>query len=70
MAEFIVQERNRTGSGDTEYLVVNVDDQSRPVASFTDRAAAEAHVTKLSSGPLDWDDQEAWKDDWKEDDDE
>ncbi len=68
MARFVVQERTQTGTGTPEYLVVNLDDESRPVASFRDRAAAEAHVEKLSHGPLDWDEQEEWKDDWDDED--
>lgn len=68
MARFVVQERSRTGAGSPEFLVVNLDDQGRPVASFDDRASAEAHVEKLSAGPLDWEEQEAWKDEWDDED--
>lgn len=67
MAKFVVQERARTGSGAPEFLVVNLEDQGRPVASFDDRASAEAHVEKLSKGPLDWDEQDNWKDSWDDD---
>jgi hypothetical protein len=62
VANFVVQERSRTGSAASEFLVVNPDDQHRPVASFPDRAAADAHAAKLNAGPLDWDEQEAWQD--------
>lgn len=68
MPRFEVTERSRTGSGTTEYLVVDTEDQRRPVASFGDRSAAEAHADKLESGPLDLDEQEQWKDEWDDDD--
>lgn len=69
MGRFIVREREEPGSGRTEYLVEDTRDRNRPVAEFADRAAAEAHAEKLEAGPLDWDEQEAWKDEWDEDDD-
>ena len=68
MEKFVVQERGRTGSGTPEFLVVNLEDRSRPVASFAQRDAAEAHAEKLNAGPLDWDEQEQWKDEWDEED--
>jgi hypothetical protein len=40
------------------------DDEYRSVASFADRESAQAHADRLNAGPLDWDEQEAWKDDW------
>jgi hypothetical protein len=37
------------------------------VANFATRPEAEAHAVKLESGPLDLDEQDAWKDeDWGE----
>lgn len=67
MARFTVEERSRTGRADVEYLVVDTDDHHRPVASFDERAAAEAHAERLEAGPLDWDEQEQWQDDWDDD---
>lgn len=70
MGKFVVQERDRNVTGTPEYLVVNVEDKGRPVASFADRPAAEAHAEKLNAGPLDWDEQEEWQDDgWDDEDD-
>ncbi|MBW3618747.1 MAG: hypothetical protein KY461_00745 [Actinobacteria bacterium] len=71
MGKFVVQERDRSTSGTAEYLVLNVEDRSRPVASFRERADAQAHADKLNAGPLDWDEQEQWQedDDWGPDDD-
>lgn len=66
MARFVVQERTRT-SGAPEYLVVDSEDRSRPVASFPDRPAAQAHAERLEAGPLDWDEQEQWQDEWDDD---
>ncbi len=54
--------------GRAEWLVVNTADRSRPVAEFADRADAEAHAERLNAGPLDWDEQEAWQDEWDDDD--
>lgn len=62
-ARFVVRERARTGSAANEYLVVDTRDRSRPVASFASRDDAEAHADRLEAGPLDWDEQEQWKDD-------
>lgn len=68
MPRFEVRQRDRTGSDRTEFLVVDNDDGSRPVASFDDRAAAEAHAERLAEGPFDWDEQDAWNDDdWGDD---
>lgn len=69
MAKFVVQERDRNTTGSPEYLVVNLEDKERPVATFGERAAAEAHAEKLNAGPLDWDEQEQWQDDGWDDDD-
>lgn len=67
MTRFEVRERE-LASGHTEFLVVDAEDDLRPVAEFGDRDAAEAHAAKLEDGPLDWDEQEAWKDDWDDED--
>lgn len=71
MGKFVVTERDRNVSGTAEYLVVNVEDKRRPVASFATREEADAHAEKLNAGPLDWDEQEQWQDDddWDDDDD-
>jgi hypothetical protein len=70
VSKFVVQEREEPGTGRREFLVVNREDQWRPVASFDDRQEAQAHAERLNAGPLDWDEQEeAWKDDWDRDDD-
>ena len=68
MGRFQVRQREKTGSAEVEYVVEDTDDERRPVAEFPDRAAAEAHAEKLNAGPLDWDEQEAWKDDWEDED--
>lgn len=68
VSKFVVEERGRSGLARSEYLVVNVEDQRRPVASFDDRDAAEAHADKLNAGPLDWDEQEQWQDPWEDED--
>lgn len=57
----VVQDR---GGQHPVYLVCNREDRDRPVAQFDDLAAAEAHADRLNAGPLDWDEQEAWQDDW------
>lgn len=67
MARFVTRQRDRVGTGATEHLVVDLEDRERPVASFPDRAAAEAHAERLNAGPLDWDEQEQWKDPWDDD---
>lgn len=54
--------------GRAEYLVVDAEDGDRPVAEFAERGAAEDHAARLNQGPLDWDEQEAWQDEWDEDD--
>lgn len=50
----------------SRYAVVDTENRDMPVAHFSKRDEAEAHVKKLESGPFDWDDQEAWQedDDW------
>lgn len=69
MGRFQVRQRTRTGSAEVEYVVEDTEDRQRPVAEFTDRGEAEAHAQKLNAGPLDWDEQEAWKDEWDDEDD-
>jgi hypothetical protein len=70
VAKFVVQERDRTTTGTPEYLVLNLEDRKRPVASFGTREEAETHAGKLNAGPLDWEEQEQWQDedDWDDDD--
>ena len=68
MARFTVTERSKTGRAATEYLVVDSEDDDRPVAEFDDRQAAQQHADRLNQGPLDWDEQEAWQDEWDDDD--
>lgn len=67
MSRFIVRERERSVSGRAQYLVVDAEDAHRPVAEFDDREAAQAHADRLAEGPFDWDEQDAWKDDWDDD---
>lgn len=57
----------RVVSGRVRWEVVDTEDRDRPVARFDDRAAAEEHAAKLDAGPLDWDEQEAWQDEWEDD---
>lgn len=66
MARFVVQQREKV-SGRPRYLVVDTEDRSRPVASFDDREAAQAHADRVNAGPFDWDEQEAWQDEWDDD---
>lgn len=68
MEKFVVEERARIGRGDPEYLVVNLEDRRRPVASFDQREEAQVHAEKLNAGPLDWEEQEQWQDEWDDDD--
>lgn len=69
MTRFMVRERERSVSGRAQYLVVDTEDRHRPVAEFDDREAAQAHADRLAEGPFDWDEQDAWKDDWDGEDD-
>lgn len=69
MARFVVRERERTGRSGSEFLVLDTDHDDLPVAQFDTRDAAESHALRLAQGPFDWDEQEAWKDPWDEDDD-
>lgn len=65
--KFVVRRRSDDVRGSGDFLVVNVEDAGRPVAEFSDEDAARAHADKLNQGPLDLDEQEAWKDDWDDD---
>ncbi|MBW3561919.1 MAG: hypothetical protein KY437_05415 [Actinobacteria bacterium] len=67
MARFQVREGEHPVSGDPRYTVVDTDNDELPVARFDSRAAAEAHAQRLAEGPFDWDEQEAWQDDWDDD---
>lgn len=69
MTRFTVRQRERAVGGAPQFLVVDREDEHRPVAEFDDRDAAEAHATRLNQGPFDWDEQDAWKDDWDDADD-
>lgn len=64
VARFVVRDRERAVSGRPQYLVVDTEDRHRPVAEFDDRDAAEAHAQRLAEGPFDWDEQDAWHDEW------
>ncbi len=67
MARFKVVERERIRDAKPQYAVVDSENRDMPVAHFSSRREAEAHVEKLESGPFDWDEQEAWQDDdWGE----
>ena len=65
-ARFVVSERDPSSGAAATYLVLDSNDRSRPVASFASRAEAEAHAAKLEAGPLDWDEQAAWQDPWRD----
>ncbi len=67
MARFEVREGEHPVSGRPRYAVVDTHHDDLPVARFDSRQDAQAHVDKLEQGPLDWDEQEAWKDDWDDD---
>ena len=67
VTRFVVRERERAVSGRPQYLVVDTEDRHRPVATFDDRDEAQAHADRLAEGPFDWEEQEAWKDDWDDD---
>lgn len=67
MARFVVRERLRPVSGVAQFLVVDTEDEQRPVAEFDDRETADAHAARLEEGPFDWDDQDAWQDEWDDD---
>lgn len=69
MARFVVRQRERAVSGVAQFLVVDAEDEHRPIAEFDDREAAEAHAARLEKGPLDWDEQDAWDDGWDDDQD-
>lgn len=64
MTRFIVRERERAVSGNPQFLVVDTEDDHRPVAEFGERDPAQAHADRLNQGPFDWDEQDAWKDEW------
>lgn len=68
MARFIVRQRERAVTGRPQFLVVDTEDEHRPVAEFDDREQAQAHADRLNEGPFDWDEQDAWKDEWDDDD--
>ncbi|MGH3442280.1 MAG: hypothetical protein ACRDUY_09610 [Nitriliruptorales bacterium] len=68
MARFRVREDEHPGNARTMYTVVDTQEDDLPVARFDQRHAAEVHAAKLNAGPLDWDEQEAWKDEWADDD--
>lgn len=67
MGRFQVRQREQIGSGEAEFVVEDTQDRNRPVAEFRDRESAQTHAEKLDAGPLDWDEQEAWQDDWDDD---
>ena len=64
---FIVSERDPATGAASVYLVLDSRDRHRPVARFASRADAEAHAARLEAGPLDWDEQAAWQDPWRDD---
>lgn len=68
MARFEVQQINpkRYDPRDATYEVVDTRD-GNAVASFTDRAAAQAHADRINQGPFDLDQQDRQReedDDW------
>lgn len=70
MARFEVIRGEKPVSGDARYAVVDTANDDLPVAHFDDEAAARQHAQKLEAGPLDWEEQEAWQDEWEDDEDE
>ncbi len=67
MARFEIREREEI-SGRIRYAVVDTEWRDLPVANFSSREDAEAHADRLNHGPLDLEEQEAWKDEWEEED--
>ena len=64
-------EVRRDGDGGTRYAVRDAEDaHGPPVAEFATQDEAREHVARLSEGPFDWDEQEAWQDPDAEPDDE
>ncbi len=68
MGRFKVVEGEHVADGKPKYAVVDTQWKDLPVAHFSSREDAEAHIDKLESGPFDWDDQEAWQDEWDDED--
>lgn len=66
MARFEVRARERDGRIH-DYQVIDHEDADRPVATFDEHDAAAAHAARLNEGPFDWDEQEAWQDEWADD---
>lgn len=64
MARFQVVTGEHPADARPEYVVVDTENRDLPVAHFDDRDDADEHADKLNHGPLDWDEQEAWKDEW------
>lgn len=69
MTRFKVIEREDPAGTRQRFGVVDTESSDLPVAEFDTREAAQAHVERLAQGPFDWDEQEAWKDDWADDED-
>ncbi|HEX9767241.1 MAG TPA: hypothetical protein VGA36_10795 [Nitriliruptorales bacterium] len=68
MSRFKVIERESTLGTGPRFAVVDSQNNDLPVAEFATREAAQAHADRLAQGPFDWDEQEAWKDDWDDED--
>ena len=66
MARFQIREREHPG-GASRFAVVDTESNELPVAEFDTREQAQAHADRLAQGPFDWDEQEAWQDDWDDD---
>ncbi len=68
MRRFKVVEGEHVADGKPKFAVVDTHWKDLPVAHFSNRQDAEAHIEKLESGPLAWEDQEAWQDEWDDED--
>lgn len=67
MERFKVVAGEHVSDGKPKYAVVDASGRTCP-SRFSSREDAEAHVNKLESGPFSWDEQEAWQDEWDDDD--
>lgn len=69
MPRFQVRAEETIGRARPRYAVVDTENRDLPVAHFDHREDAEAHAGRLEQGPFDWDEQEAWQDEWEDDED-
>lgn len=62
MGRFVVEQGEHPVTAAPRFRVIDTD-EDLIVATFATREEAAAHAEKLEAGPLDLDEQEAWKDD-------